>query len=156
VLDSFPVEAAGQAPPTRRELLVSFLEHLGHDAGEFAGADLSAADVIDVLRHGGSRLAGIGEERMSRVLDVMSNNGELAVRFEPTRFSGRLLLFLAADGLTEDDLAERPARWAPHVDGAIETHRIDCGHEFMMHAQAQAEIGRIVAAELDGSSKEDE
>ncbi|MEV7098392.1 condensation domain-containing protein, partial [Amycolatopsis sp. NPDC051045] len=156
VLDSFPVEAAGQAPPTRRDLLVSFLEHLGHDAGEFADADLSAADVIDVLHRGGSRLAGIGEERMSRVLDVMSNNGELALRFEPARFSGRLLLFLAADGLTEDELAARPGRWAPHVEGTIETHRIDCGHEFMMHPQAQAEIGRIIAAELDGSSEEDE
>ncbi|WIX90621.1 non-ribosomal peptide synthetase [Amycolatopsis sp. DG1A-15b] len=156
VLDSFPVEAAGQAPPTRRELLVSFLEHLGHEAGEFDGAELSPAAVIDVLRRGGSRLAGIGEDRMTRVLDVMSNNGELALRYEPARFSGRLLLFLAADGLTEDDLAERPGRWAPYVDGAIETHRIDCGHEFMMHPQAQAAIGRIVAAALDGSSEEDE
>ncbi|MGW3965986.1 amino acid adenylation domain-containing protein [Amycolatopsis sp. NPDC005003] len=154
VLDSFPVEAAGQAPPTRQELLVSFLEHLGHDAD--GDAELSPAAVIDVLRRGGSRLAGIGEERMARVLDVMGNNGELAVRYEPTRFSGRLLLFLAADGLTEEDLAERPGRWAPYVDGAIETHRIGCGHEFMMHPQAQAAIGRIVAAELDGSSEEDE
>jgi thioesterase domain-containing protein len=156
VLDSFPVDATDQVLPTRRELLVSFLEHLGHDAGEFTGSELSAADVLDVLHRGGSRLAGIGEERMARVLDVMSNNGELALRFEPARFSGRLLLFLAADGLTEDDLAERPGRWSPHVGGAIETHRIDCGHEFMMHPEAQAAIGRIVAAELDGSSEEDE
>ncbi|MBE8520678.1 amino acid adenylation domain-containing protein [Amycolatopsis sp. H6(2020)] len=156
VLDSFPVDAAGQAPPTRQELLVSFLEHLGHGAAEFDGADLSPAAVIDVLRRGGSRLAGIGEDRMARVLDVMSNNGELALRYEPARFSGRLLLFLAADGLTEADLAERPGRWAPYVDGAIETHRIGCGHEFMMHPQAQAAIGRIVAAALDGSSEEDE
>ncbi|WP_410606160.1 amino acid adenylation domain-containing protein [Amycolatopsis sp. lyj-109] len=154
VLDSFPVDAAGQAPPTRQELLVSFLEHLGHDAD--AAAELSPGDVIDVLRRGGSRLAGIGEERMTRVLDVMSNNGELALRYEPARFSGRLLLFLAADGRTEDDLAERPGRWAPYVDGAIESHRIGCGHEFMMHPQAQAAIGRIVAAALDGSSEEDE
>ncbi|MEU4522044.1 amino acid adenylation domain-containing protein [Amycolatopsis sp. NPDC024027] len=154
VLDSFPVEAAGQAPPTRQELLVSFLEHLGYDADE--GAGLSPAAVIDVLRRGGSRLAGIGEDRMTRVLDVMSNNGELALRYEPARFSGRLLLFLAAEGLTEADLAERPGRWAPYVDGAIETHRIGCGHEFMMHPQAQAAIGRIVAAALDGSSEEDE
>ncbi|MER6800010.1 thioesterase domain-containing protein, partial [Amycolatopsis mediterranei] len=154
VLDSFPVEAAGQTPPTRHELLASFLEHLGHDADE--GAELSPAAVIDVLRRGGSRLAGIGEDRMTRVLDVMSNNGELALRYEPARFSGRLLLFLAAEGLTEDDLAERPGRWAPFVDGAIEPHRIDCGHEFMMHPQAQAAIGRIVAAALDGSSEEDE
>ncbi|WP_086838998.1 non-ribosomal peptide synthetase [Amycolatopsis kentuckyensis] len=154
VLDSFPVDAAGQAPPTRQELLASFLEHLGHDAEE--DAELSPAAVIDVLRRGGSRLAGIGEDRMARVLEVMSNNGELALRYEPARFSGRLLLFLAADGLTEADLAERPGRWAPYVDGAIETHRIGCGHEFMMHPQAQAAIGRIVAAALDGSSEEDE
>ncbi|MGW4058298.1 amino acid adenylation domain-containing protein [Amycolatopsis sp. NPDC004747] len=154
VLDSFPVEAAGQAPPTRQELLVSFLEHLGHDADE--DAELSPAAVIDVLRRGGSRLAGIGEERMTRVLDVMSNNGELAVRYEPARFSGRLLLFLAAEGRSEADLAERPGRWAPYVDGAVEPHRIGCGHEFMMHPQAQAAIGRIVAAALDGSSEEDE
>ncbi|WP_410590237.1 amino acid adenylation domain-containing protein [Amycolatopsis sp. lyj-23] len=156
VLDSFPVDAAGQTPPTRQELLVSFLEHLGHDAGDFTGADLSPAAVIDVLRRGGSRLAGIGEDRMTRVLDVMSNNGELALRYEPTRFAGRLRLFLAAEGLSEADLAERPGRWAPYVDGAIETHRIGCGHEFMMHGPAQAAIGRIVAAALDGSSEEDE
>ncbi len=154
VLDSFPVEADNQAPPTRHELLVSFLEHLGHDTDVDAG--LSPAAVIDVLRRGGSRLAGIGEDRMARVLDVMGNNGELALRYEPARFSGRLLLFLAADGLPEADLAERPGRWAPYVDGAIETHRIGCGHEFMMHPQAQAAIGRIVAAALDGSSEEDE
>ncbi|MDS0140758.1 thioesterase domain-containing protein, partial [Amycolatopsis sp. 505] len=57
VLDSFPVEADGQAPPTRHELLVSVLEHLGYDADE--DAELSPAAVFDVLRRGGSRLAGI-------------------------------------------------------------------------------------------------
>ncbi|MEV4050202.1 amino acid adenylation domain-containing protein [Amycolatopsis sp. NPDC049688] len=154
VLDSFPVDAEDQTPPTKQELLVSFLEHLGYEADE--NAELSPADVLGVLSRGGSRLAGIGEDRMSRVLDVMANNGELALRYEPARFSGRLLLFLAAEGRTEDDLAARPGQWSPYVDGAIETHRIDCGHEFMMHPQAQAAIGRIVAAELDGSSEEDE
>ncbi|MET8850120.1 amino acid adenylation domain-containing protein [Amycolatopsis sp. NPDC004625] len=154
VLDSFPVDPADQVSPTRQELLVSFLEHLGYEAGD--DAELSPADVLDVLRRGGSRLAGIGEDRMARVLDVMSNNGELALRYEPARFSGRLRLFLAAEGRTEDDLAARPGQWSPYVDGGIETHRIDCGHEFMMHPQAQAAIGRIVAAALDGSSEEDE
>jgi thioesterase domain-containing protein len=154
VLDSFPVDAADQTPPTKQELLVSFLEHLGFDAAD--DTELSPADVLDVLRRGGSRLAGIGEDRMARVLDVMSNNGELAIRYEPTRFAGRLRLFLAAEGRTEADLAARPGRWSPYVDGDIETHSIDCGHEFMMHPQAQAAIGRIVAAALDGSSEEDE
>ena len=149
VLDSFPVGEPDEAPPTERELLASFLEHLGFDDEDFTDRDLTPADVLDVLRRGGSRLATIGEDRMSRVLAVMQNNGELAYRFEPSRFAGRMTLFHAADGLTEDELASRAGRWAPYVDGTVVSHRIDCGHEFMMHPEPRAAIGRIVAAELD-------
>ncbi|WP_409182808.1 amino acid adenylation domain-containing protein [Amycolatopsis sp. VS8301801F10] len=146
ILDSYPPDGAEPAP-SRHELLVDFLEHVGfHDTA--AGAELTPADVIAVLRQGDSRLADIGEERMTRVLAVMDNNAALAHRYRPARFSGAVELFVAAEGLTDAEVAERAGRWAPHVAGPVRAHRIECGHEYLMDPRPQAEVGAVVAETL--------
>ncbi len=57
-------------------------------------------------------------------------------------------LFAAVEDLTEDEVGELTAAWAPHVDGEIELHRVHCGHEYMMHPEPQALIGAAIAADL--------
>ncbi|MET9262182.1 amino acid adenylation domain-containing protein [Amycolatopsis sp. NPDC004079] len=152
ILDSYPQDGSETAP-TRHELLVDFLEHVGfHDTD--AGTELTPADVIAVLRNGDSRLADIGEERMTRVLAVMDNNAALAHQYRPTRFTGAVELFVAAEGLTDAEVAERAGRWVPHVAGPVRPHRIDCGHEYLMDPRPQAEVGAAVAETLSTGSEE--
>ncbi|WP_406641792.1 amino acid adenylation domain-containing protein [Amycolatopsis sp. WGS_07] len=152
ILDSYPQDGT-EAAPSRHELLVDFLEHVGfHD---HSAAELTPADVISVLRQGDSRLADIGEERMTRVLAVMDNNASLAHRYRPARFLGAVELFVAAEGLTDAEVAERAGRWVPHVSGPVRARRIDCGHEYLMDPKPQAEIGAAVAETLASTGNEE-
>ncbi|WP_134663255.1 MULTISPECIES: non-ribosomal peptide synthetase [unclassified Amycolatopsis] len=146
ILDSYPQDGT-EAALSRHELLVDFLEHVGFHDTE-AGIELTPADVIAVLRQGDSRLADIGEDRMTRVLAVMDNNAALAHRYRPTRFTGAVELFVAAEGLTDAEVAERAGRWVPHVSGPVRAHRIECGHEYLMDPGPQAEIGTATAGTL--------
>ncbi|WP_281356742.1 condensation domain-containing protein [Amycolatopsis anabasis] len=154
ILDSYPVE--DETVRTERELLTSFLEHVGFDGAEFAGRELTAADVIEVLRRGDSRLADIGERRMRNVLAVMNNNAVLAHKYRPGRFTGKVLLFVATAGLTKKAVAEQPRRWKPLVDGTVRVRRVDCGHEYLMHPGPQGAIGAVLAAELNRSTNKGE
>ncbi|MBN9744584.1 non-ribosomal peptide synthetase [Amycolatopsis sp. A1MSW2902] len=146
ILDSYPQDGT-EAALSRHELLVDFLEHVGFHDTE-AGTELTPVDVIAVLRQGDSRLADIGEDRMTRVLAVMDNNATLAHRYRPTRFTGAVELFVAAEGLTDAEVAERAGRWVPHVSGPVRAHRIECGHEYLMDPGPQAEIGAATAGTL--------
>ncbi|MGA6161991.1 amino acid adenylation domain-containing protein [Amycolatopsis magusensis] len=152
ILDSYPVDDGTEAVPSERELLTSFLEHVGFDGEQFAGAELTAEDVLEVLRRGDSRLADIGEARMKRVLAVMNNNARLAHRYRPPKFTGGLQLVIATDGLSPEEIAGRASRWAPFTGGAVETHELDCGHEYLMHSAPQGRIGALLAARLDRST----
>jgi amino acid adenylation domain-containing protein len=131
-----------------REQLVRVMEVIGHDRAEFDGRELTARDVVDVLRRDRNPLAELGEERLLAMLAVVRNHGKLMERFTPSRYTGSMRLFAAVEDLTETEVGELAQAWAPHVDGPVELHRVHCGHEYMMHPEPQAHIGAAIAADL--------
>ncbi|MFI6475799.1 amino acid adenylation domain-containing protein [Streptomyces sp. NPDC050516] len=143
-LDGYP---AGQddPAPTDAELLAAVLEYCGLDRAESSG-EPTPAEVADALRHDGSPLA---ELDVPSLLEGMRNRIDLVRQFKPGNVAGKMLLFVAALGLDGEESAAKRRAWAPHVSGAVETHEVPCGHEFMMHSAPQAHIGRVIAAELD-------
>ncbi|MCS7481004.1 amino acid adenylation domain-containing protein [Umezawaea endophytica] len=131
-----------------REQLVRVMEVIGHDRAEFDGRELTARDVVEVLRRDRNPLAELGEERLLAMLAVVRNHGKLMERFTPSRYTGAMRLFAAVEDLTEAEVGELADAWAPHVDGPVELHAVHCGHEYMMHPEPQALIGAAVAADL--------
>jgi len=131
-----------------REQLVRVMEVIGHDRAEFDGRELTARDVVEVLRRDRNPLAELGEERLLAMLAVVRNHGKLMERFTPSRYTGPMRLFAAVEDLTEAEVGELADAWAPHVDGPVELHPVHCGHEYMMHPEPQALIGAAIAADL--------
>ncbi|MEU0743780.1 amino acid adenylation domain-containing protein [Streptomyces sp. NPDC006134] len=146
-LDSYP-RTPQEEVGDDQTLLGWVVELVGHDKNEFAGRELTAADVVDVLRRGNSPMAALGEERVLAMLETMRANGKALSDWQPRTFHGRLQLFVASAGLTEEEIAARGALWQPHVAGGIDVHRVPCAHDYMMHPDALALIGAAVAAEL--------
>ncbi|MFG3107536.1 amino acid adenylation domain-containing protein [Streptomyces tendae] len=146
-LDSYP-RTPQEEVGDDQTLLGWVVELVGHDKSEFAGRELTAADVVDVLRRGNSPMAALGEDRVLAMLETMRANGKALSDWEPRTFHGRLQLFVASAGLSEDEIAARGELWQPHVAGGIDVHRVPCAHDYMMHPDALALIGAAVAAEL--------
>ncbi len=148
-LDGYPHRPGhGDEEVDDREQLVRVMEVIGHDRAEFDGRELTARDVVEVLRRDRNPLAELGEDRLLAMLAVVRNHGKLMERFTPSRYTGPMRLFAAVEDLTEAEVDELAAAWAPHVDGPVELHRVHCGHEYMMHPEPQALIGAAIAAEL--------
>ncbi|MFJ4190377.1 amino acid adenylation domain-containing protein [Kitasatospora sp. NPDC089509] len=123
-LDVHPVHPA-DPNPTDEEIRAAFLDH--HAAG-----------------------TGIDPAELDRLMTVMRHHTDIAREFTPGRFDGPLLLFVAAgDGGSGTESAERAVeRWRPHLDGPVTVHRIPCGHEEMLNAEAAGRIGAITDAAL--------
>ncbi|WP_063789068.1 amino acid adenylation domain-containing protein [Streptomyces sp. NRRL F-5755] len=145
-LDSYPAEP-GEPVPTDAELLTAVLEYCGlenpgdgHDDG-----GPTSETVRDALRRADSPL---GDLDIPRLVDVMRNHVRLVQEHTPGRVRTPVHLFVAELGLTPEERAARPGRWAAHTDGGTAVHPVPCGHEFMMHSGPQAAIGRDVANEL--------
>lgn len=128
--------------------LTWLLEGIGHDPAEFAGRDLTPADLVDVLRRDNSPLARLGEERMSRMVDLMARHQILNTRYRPGRYDGAMQLFLA-DRSPWGDVTDKDRLWEPHARGPVTVHHVDCGHDDMLTGPNLDRIGRAVAAELD-------
>ncbi|MET9452946.1 amino acid adenylation domain-containing protein [Streptomyces cinerochromogenes] len=128
--------------------LTWLLEGIGHDPAEFAGRDLTPADLVDVLRRDNNPLARLGEERMSRMVDLMARHQVLNTRYRPGRYDGPMQLFLA-DRSPWGDVTDKDRLWEPHARGPVTIHHVDCGHDDMLTGPNLDRIGRAVAAELD-------
>ncbi|MFJ8860113.1 amino acid adenylation domain-containing protein [Streptomyces sp. NPDC102451] len=146
-LDSYPRTAEEEAGDDQT-LLGWVIELVGQDASRFAGRELTTDDVVAALRKGGSPMAALGERKVLAMLDTMRNNARLMSEFRPREFRGRMQLFVASANLSESEVAERAALWAPHVDGAVNVHQVPCAHDYMMHPDPLALIGSALAAEL--------
>ncbi len=133
---------------TDNELLLRVMEVIGHDRAEFAGRDLKPADIVEVLRRDRHPLAELGEQRLLAMLAVVRNHGRMMERFAPRTFDGDLVLFSAVEERSDEENAELADSWTAHTTGEVRTHRVPCGHEYMMHPEPQALIGAAVAEEL--------
>ncbi|MFI1019074.1 thioesterase domain-containing protein, partial [Streptomyces sp. NPDC020965] len=138
----------GSAGQGDQELLLRALETLGHPRSRFTGHEVTPADILDILRRENHPLSELGEHGILRFLRVARVHGDLMERFDAGRFDGDMHLFTATRERTPDLLTEQIGRWEPHVGGELRVHRIDCGHEYLMHPGPQADIGRVVAAVL--------
>ncbi|MEU4805237.1 amino acid adenylation domain-containing protein [Actinosynnema sp. NPDC023587] len=130
------------------ELLLRVMEVIGHDRAEFTGRDLAPGDVVEVLRRDRHPLAELGEQRLLAMLAVVRNHGRIMETFTPSAFDGDLVLFTAVADRAAEEVAELASSWTAHVTGEVRTHRVPCGHEYMMHPEPQALIGAAVAEEL--------
>ncbi|MEU7134378.1 amino acid adenylation domain-containing protein [Streptomyces sp. NPDC046261] len=131
-----------------RELLLRALEALGHGRDGFTGRDVTPAGLLDVLRHTGNPLAELGEQGVLNVLRVVRAHGTLLEGFTPGRFAGDMHLFTATEEWSQDELAGHIARWERHVAGDLRVHPVACRHEYLMHPEPQALVGRAVEAAL--------
>ncbi|AYG80698.1 Linear gramicidin synthase subunit D [Streptomyces hundungensis] len=132
-----------------RELLLRALEALGRSREEFAGRTVTPTEVLDALRRMNHPLAELGEQGVPRLLRLARTHGELMDRFTAGRFAGDMHLLLATREYAPDEADELTGRWEAHVEGELRVHRIDCGHEYLMHPGPQAVVGRVLDAALD-------
>ncbi|WNF28008.1 amino acid adenylation domain-containing protein [Streptomyces sp. C11-1] len=147
-LDSYPRTKDDEVGDDQ-SLLGWVVELVGHDKSEFAGRELTPADVVGVLRRGNSPMAALGEERVLAMLATMRNNGRLLSEYEPRAFEGKLDLFVATANLSDPEIADRVGQWTPHVkDARVAVHQVPCSHDYMMHPDPLALVGAAVAAEL--------
>ncbi|QQQ79078.1 amino acid adenylation domain-containing protein [Saccharothrix sp. 6-C] len=145
-------------PPSRHDphgdeqaMLGWVVELVGHDRSEFAGRDITSRDVVEALRRDGSPLAGLGDERVLAMIEVMKVHSRFSERYRPSRYDGEVLLFAASGELAEDELAERIDLWTPHV-GALRVQHLPGGHDHMMDPGHLARIGAAVAAGMARSN----
>ncbi|WP_320777575.1 type I polyketide synthase [Streptomyces sp. CRN 30] len=92
------------------------------------------------------------------IAEVMRNNLRIAPQFAPGLFHGDVLFFSADQEDATDfptDLAVQPGKadaWRPYVDGALQDHRVPCGHYEMTEPEPLARIGEAVAKALRPAS----
>jgi hypothetical protein len=76
---------------------------------------------------------------------VYKNTERLGSTFMLRQFNGDLLLFTA----TQRESPPPTERWRPHVCGHIDIHPIACRHGQMTQPGPIAEVGRVLATELE-------
>jgi thioesterase domain-containing protein len=135
LLDSYPCENVQHHDREERDKHVLY-------AGV---ADDSIRNMLDILRREGEALSAIEEHHYETIKDIYKNNIGLMTKFSPQRFRGDILLFAAG----EDEAKPSPEVWRPYVSGRIKVHLIDCAHDAMMDPSPAAEIGNVLARELD-------
>ncbi|HET6704572.1 thioesterase domain-containing protein, partial [Amycolatopsis sp.] len=122
-------------------LLVSLDSHPLAGTGEPVGEREIHGTILDAVA--GSGLSpDFGEEQLRRLVAVWRNNDELAKKFVPGRYAGRLLHFAATDA--PDDPAEV---WGPYVD-AVDVHAVDAVHADLTKPGPLKHIGEILDAAL--------
>ncbi|MCC2274665.1 amino acid adenylation domain-containing protein [Streptomyces sp. ET3-23] len=148
VLDAYPRTGV---PDDRDEqsLFAWLLEGIGHHRSEFGDRELTIQDIFGTLRRDNSPLAEMGEDRMARMVDLMSHHQTLKSLYAPGRYDGRMQLFVSESPLSDGEQANKVGLWEPVFDGPMDVHHIACTHDDMMGPGPLSEIGPAVAAELD-------
>ncbi|MDX3187122.1 amino acid adenylation domain-containing protein [Streptomyces sp. MN03-5084-2B] len=99
------------------------------------------ASVLDAVA-GSGFTPDFGEDHLRRLVAVWRNNDELAQKFVPGHYGGRLLHFAATDA--PDDPA---GAWAPHVD-AVDVRAVDAVHADLTKPGPLRHIGEILDTAL--------
>ncbi|MEV3991289.1 amino acid adenylation domain-containing protein [Streptomyces sp. NPDC049837] len=154
-LDSYPRTGVTDERD-EQSLLAWLLEGIGHHRSEFGDRDLVAGDVLDALRRDNSPMARMGEQRMTRMVDLMIHHQSLNTRYRPRDFDGTMQLFLAelsawgeaGTGQVEKG-PDKDRLWKPYFSGDLRVHRLACTHDDILNPGPLAELGPVVAAELD-------
>jgi nonribosomal peptide synthetase DhbF len=146
LLDSYPIDQ--EIPPhipDEQEIIRTALEALGYDPVNLGEAPLRLSSLKELLRCDGHVLSNLEDRHLSAMLEIYRYNVRLAATFVPERFDGDLLIFVATQ-----DKAEPPAdAWRPYVRGQIRVHQVASRHERMTEPGPLAQIGQVLAAELE-------
>lgn len=146
MLDGYPqsggaADGDGDAPS---DLLAELLCSLRGDAeGGPTGQDEAIRAALDVTD---GQLPGMSPTLSDAVLRAFRNNNRLMSEFQPARFEGDMLFFVAVSDKSRD--SPSPKDWAPWISGDITVVEIACAHGDMMRPRAVSEIGPVVGQVL--------
>ncbi|WP_299536190.1 amino acid adenylation domain-containing protein [uncultured Streptomyces sp.] len=143
LLDAFPAEQWRERPaPEEGDALTAVLRMAGLERT----GERTREDVLATLREAGSRLAGLSDRTLTRVVDVVPNHARLMREHRQRTFRGDLVFFTAAAPRAEDWLTREA--WRPHVTGSVVNHDLDCTHPQMLRDQYLDRIGDVLVERL--------
>jgi nonribosomal peptide synthetase DhbF len=146
LLDSYPIDK--ELPfeiANDQQIIKAGLEALGYDLTTFEEESLQLSTVKKILLRDGHVLANFVEKNFNSVVEIYKNNVHLLRAFVPESFDGDLLIFVA----TQTESKPGTDAWQPYVRGQIKIHHIACRHDQMTQPAPIAEIGRLLATELE-------
>ncbi|MEU1465826.1 amino acid adenylation domain-containing protein [Streptomyces sp. NPDC005727] len=127
-------------------MLRSLLDPENPDAvPEEGSAELGKA--LEIVKKDTGALTSLTEPQIVALLKTMAHNRKIVRAYEPTWFDGDVLFFLATQNRVED--APTAEVWREHVGGALVSHPVEAAHITMGNPEPLAEIGRIVARDLE-------
>jgi thioesterase domain-containing protein len=145
-LDSYP--RTGVADERDEQGMLGWLlEGIGHHRSEFGERELTPDDIMDALRRDGSPMARMGEDRMRRMIALMTRNQVLNTRYQPGPYDGAMQLYLAERSPWGEE-RDKARLWRPYCGDGLTVHRIDCAHDDMLDPGPLAEIGPAIDAAL--------
>ena len=150
-LDSYPPRGR-EFPAQRREalddqeLLAMVMRRSAGGSSLLPVGPLTVRGVAAAMRRGDGPLANLGEGELSRLIGLIRHHEKLRHSFTPRSFAGRMVLFVAAPGVT--DVSAKAASWRPYIDGVIEYHAVPHDHEDLLDPAPLAQLGPAIAAEL--------
>jgi nonribosomal peptide synthetase DhbF len=146
LLDSYPFDQwTSRRIPNEQEIIKDYLEYLGYDLANLGNEPLLLSDIKELLRRKGDVLYNLEDRHLSAMLEIHKNNVRLAASFVPERFDGDLLIFVS----TQDKSEPPTDAWRPYVHGQIRVHQVACRHNQMTQLGPLAQIGQVLAAELE-------
>ena len=148
LLDTYPSSGAAEVLD-EQQVLREILGRIGHD--EIPNWDVTPAEIVAALQQFSNPMSGFTESQISNLLDVWRHNVHLHKNFRPRRYTGKMIVFTATQGRASD--APEPQDWSAYVDGAVESHDVDCEHEDMMEAAPMRTIGTVIAAEIEQADR---
>jgi nonribosomal peptide synthetase DhbF len=142
LLDSYPATMASGEFDVASAILTTMAKDLGLD---LEGA-LRDGAALDSGRAAVARGFGLPEDTLTGLADHCGRL--LAVLRDTTPGTVRGdLLFVTAER-SRANRSGGPERWQPFVTGAIEEHRVDCGHFDLLKPGPAARIGELLTARL--------
>jgi thioesterase domain-containing protein/aryl carrier-like protein len=112
-----------------------------------AGARLSVADAVALVRDSGDAIAMLDDTRIAQVIE----NYVAAERFTADADYGRYdgdVFFVDAAILEMDLTGVASQQWRAHVGGQLEVVSVDCRHSELMDADILDHLGPLIAKQL--------
>ncbi|MET9609740.1 amino acid adenylation domain-containing protein [Streptomyces sp. NPDC006512] len=111
------------------------------------GGAVDRSEAVRAIRDSQGLLAGFDEALLDSIVATNMHCVRLLSRSRTRRYRGDVL-FVTAGRSTP--AAEAPGRvWPPYLDGRIDEHVLDCGHDELMSPSALDRIGPLVARALN-------
>jgi thioesterase domain-containing protein/aryl carrier-like protein len=134
--------------PDVQEIISDYLIYLGYDSATLAEEPLQLPRIKELLRRKGDILCYLDDQHLGAMLEIIKNNTCLAASFVPKPFEGDVLFFVATRETTDLPIDA----WRPYARGQIIVRSVPYSHRQMTQLDAIADIGRVLAGELEKRS----